>query len=775
MIGKSIPRIDAEDKVTGKTLYTMDMAARFPESYFVEVLRSPYAHASILKLDTTYAESMPGVACVITGEDSEIKWDAFPPHSKLAKSETIWAGQPIALVVAKTKQLAQSAAKQIIVEYKPLPHVLNWAEAASPSPVSIVDPTLSSSQKDPEGIFTSPNVSGVYHLRKGNTEQAFATCDVIVEEEFSTGKKTHSQMECAMAIVQYHSKNNMTIWCNGCGIHTAIKERLCQAFGLPSSSLRVLQPQTGGSFGNRNSPYVEFLCMLAATKAKRTVSLSFSREEMFIGAPSNWSCTTKIKLGATLDGKILAKEVLLLEDIGASVGVSSYTGRTSSSSLTSIYSIPNVRMDTCAILTNTVPAGSYRGLGSPEASFALESTIDSLAEKLNMSPLDLRQKNILSKGEENDYGETITSIGVAQCLQSVSDAIFTNVPIPESDSNWRYGRGLACACKQNAPTGRSEAEIKIFHDGSIHLLLSLDRHGMGASTALLQIAADMLSVSPDRILLVECDTSFTPFDTLSASSRSIYSTGNAVRYACADALNQLKNAAAEYAGIHPNMVEIRNLVAYFTGSHLDPIPVSELFASPSPYTQNIWGLKQGTPVIGKGIFSHAPAIPWDRNGQTPHMWNWFQYAAAAVEIGIHMQTGQIKVLRIANAADSGNPINPKLVESQIDGASLMAIGFCLQEEHLYDNNGRIANASFGEYRLPNTLSMPEIQNVLSLICPDPLPDGPYGAKGMSESVVSPIGPAIAAAVYQATGVRLHFYPMTAERVLNAISSKGETL
>jgi len=296
---------------------------------------------------------------------------------------------------------------------------------------------------------------------------------------------------------------------------------------------------------------------------------------------------------------------------------------------------------------------------------------------------------------------------------------------------------------------------------------------MGASTALIQIAADSLRVTPDRIQAVESDTLFTPYDNLSASSRSIYTTGNAVRFACRDAIEQLKEAAARYTGVHTDMVDIRNHTAYITGSNIEQIPLSELFAPLSPTVQNNWGLKRGTPVIGRGLYSPAPSVPFDNNGLTPRMWNWFQYAATAVEVGVNIRTGQIKVLRIANAADSGNPINPKLVESQIDGASLMAIGFSLQEEHIYDENGIIINASFGEYRLPTVLDMPARDGAVSLICPDPLPDGPYGAKGMSESVVSAVNSAIAAAVYKAAGIRLRYYPMTAERVLQALAGKGD--
>jgi len=200
-------------------------------------------------------------------------------------------------------------------------------------------------------------------------------------------------------------------------------------------------------------------------------------------------------------------------------------------------------------------------------------------------------------------------------------------------------------------------------------------------------------------------------------------------------------------------------------------PIGQVYADGNPYRQDVWGLKTGTPVRGVGVFNSAPLVPTDENGRTPRMFNWFQYAATGLEIAVNRLTGQIKVLRVANAGDTGNPISPKIVEGQLEGAIHMAIGFCVNEEMLYDDQGRVVNANMSDYRLPLILDMPKNENVKSIICPDPLPDGPYGAKGMSESVVSAIGPAIAAALHQATGVWMNDYPMTAEKVLAAIQAK----
>ncbi len=770
MIGESIARVDAYEKVTGKALYTADYLKQFPEALHMKALRSPYAHARIRRIDTARAEATPGVVGVITAGEPGVRWNSFPPYAILAGDEAIWAGQTVALVAAQSEQAAMDAIAAMEVDYEPLPHVLDWREAIKQQPVSVVNRHLEPRKHYLEE-FDSPNVCGEYQLITGDADAAFAQADAVVEGTFWTGKKSHSQLERAACIAQYTPSGGLTLWCNGCGVHGVIKRSICAAFSLPESQVRVIQAFVGGNFGNRNTPYVEMQAALMALKTKGTVFFEFSRKEMFLASPSNWACATKIRLGATADGTLTAKDCRLIEEIGAWAGKADADGRKSSSCIASVYAIPNVRMHTCGLLTNTVPAGNYRGLGAPEAVFGFELLIDELADRLGIDGLTFRKKNLLQPGQYNDYGELVTSTGVGACLDAVAKAIAYDTPCVQDDPVWRKGKGIACACKQNGPKIRSEAEALVFGDGSIQIRFSCDRQGMGAVTSITQIAAEIFGVPADQIRAVMADTDVTPFDTNSASCSSIYRTGNAVKFACEDALRQLQEAAARYAGVHPSMVRVSGSTAYITGSHIREFPITDLFAAPSQFVQNNWGLKQGTPVRGVGVFSPGHAVPWGDDGRTPRMWNWFQYAASAVEIAVNIQTGQIRVLRVANAGDPGNPINPSCIEGQLEGASHMTIGFALQEEHLYDQHGALTNANMSDYRLPTILSMPKCEDVASLICSDPLPDGPFGAKGMSEAIVGAIAPAIAQALYRATGVRMRSYPMTAERVLNAIREK----
>lgn len=769
---KQSKRVDGPDKATGRAVYLSDMTARFPGLLHLRVLRCPYAHARIMSLDVSHAVRQEGVVCVVTGQEPGVRWEQFPPQSRLAVEEAVWAGQGVAIVAATSPQAAEDALEKITVEYERLPHVLTWQEAFVPEPVSIVDPARPPRSSALEE-FNWPNVSGEFHLQKGNCEEAEQQAGLVFAQgEFWSGKRTHNQLENAAAISAPQPDGGVTTWCNGCGVHGIVKKTLCACFpDVPVSGMRVISPYTGGSFGNRNVPYVEVLTVLMALKTKRPVYLRLSRREMFCAAPSNWVCATRVRLAANREGKLVSKQIRLLEEIGASVGNTAYTGRLSSSSTANVYAVEHVRLDTCAVLTNTVPTGPYRGLGTPEAVFGLELLMDELAEQLGISPLEIRLRNLIQKGGQDDYGEKITSTGLAKCLQQAADAIELEKPCEQDGTEWVRGKGIACCGKQNGPNGRSEAEVLLYHDGSVQLRVSCDNHGMGLTTSLAEIVGRELGVDPACVRIVIGDTDLTPYDNYSASSSGLYRTGGAVRLACKEVQRQLREAAARKVGVPVELVWVYGGKARIRGSAVEEIPVSELFEPLSYFVQDVWGLKQWTPVRGHAVFSAAQAVPWGPDGRTPRMWNWFQYAASAVEIAVNTKTGQIKVLRVANAGDTGNPISPQIIEGQLEGAAHMAIGFCLQEETLYDENGGVKNANLSDYRLPLSDDLPLCKDVKPLICPDPLPDGPYGAKGMSESVVSAIPAAIANALYRAVGVRVSSFPMTAEKILALLEAK----
>jgi carbon-monoxide dehydrogenase large subunit len=550
-----------------------------------------------------------------------------------------------------------------------------------------------------------------------------------------------------------------------------VKPLICSLFKLPESKVRIQQPYQGGSFGNRLFACVEPMAVLMALKTKSAVEFTFSRSEMYKSGPSNWPITTYIKMGAKKDGTIVAQQIRILEDSGATLN-SQRDGRTNASAAICVYDVPNVSIDSYSVNTNTPPVGSYRGLGAPQVEFGVELQVDLLARKLGISPLEIRLKNVLKRGEKNAYGEVVTSIGAAKCLKAVSEAIEYGQPSTQEPGPWRKGKGIALGGKQNTPLGRSEADVLVHSDGSIEALISCDEQGMGAETAMAQIVAEQFGISANAVRIVRSDTNITPYDNWSASSRTTYNTGNAVLLACRDAIRQLCEAAGREVGIAPHLVEIKGGKALITGSHITELPVSKLFKPFSPFAQQQWGLQKGTPVRGHGVFCPAPAVPWkEEDGLTPRMWNWYQYSATAVEVAVNIETGEVKVVRGATAADMGFPINPKMCEAQIEGGFSMASSYARNEEYLYDKDGRIINGSFQDYRVPTVLDTPLRANFKSLLVPDKLPDGPYGAKGMAECNTVPVGPAIASAIYDAVGISPTIMPMSAERILQLLKDK----
>ena len=772
-VNTSVPRVDALEKVLGKAKYPQDLHRNFPDLLHVKVLRSPHAHARIVSIDVSAAEMLPGVKTVATGQDADIPWSyvVADQFSFPAKEEVIWAGQGVAAVAAESVEIAQKAIELIDVRYEVLPHVIDVEDAMVKDPVSVIDPNVGRYAGRPPFTTEAPNIVGSYKLRTGDVEKGFAEADVVLENRYYASRISQSQIERASCIVRAESGGGITMWTNGCGVHGVIKRIMCNMFKLPASKVRIIQTYQGGSFGNRLVPYIEPLAILMALRTRGTVEVTFSRKEMYMSGPSAWPVTTHIKTGIKNDGAIVAQQIRLIKNTGATLN-SVMDGRRSGSGAVCVYNIPNFFMDTCGVNTNTPPVGAYRGLGCPQVEWAVESQIDMLAEKIGMNPVEVRKKNILKKGEQNAYGETIASIGALNCLEAVEKAIKLDEPSVQDPGPWRKGKGIALGGKQNSPLGRAEAEVLVHDDGSVEILISTDEQGMGAETVMAQIAAEELKIPVDQVKVTRSDTAVTPYDNYSASSRTTYTTGNALLMACRDAVDQLKEAAAREAGVAVSNVEIRNGKAFIKGSNITHIDIADLFKPVVMFgQQQQWGLKKGTPVRGRGVFAPAACIPWDENGRSPRMWNWYQYNACAVEAAVNVETGQIKVLKAASASDMGFPINPKMCEGQIEGGVCMSLGFALNEEYLYDENGAITNGSFLDYRIPTILDMPLREDVIPLLTPDPLPEGPYGAKGIAESVTIPVAPAIASAVYRAVGVRPTVLPMSAERILRLIKEK----
>ncbi len=771
IIGTSVPRVDAVDKVLGRTKYVADLQLEFPELLHAAVLRSPHAHARVLTLDTSRAERLPGVTAVVTGKDCP-KTIAWTTQRILAEDEVIWAGEGVAAVVANTPEIATDALELIQVRYEKLPAVFDAEEAAKKEPPTVVDRNLGRHPGGPQFSPEFPNVTGSYELHTGNLEQGFANADVIVENRYSTGRISQSQLEPAACIARCEPGGKLTIWTNGQGVHI-IKGMLSDLFSLSHSKVHVISPYQGGSFGNRIRYHqAEALAALLALRTKATVALTFSRREMYLGSPGGLPIITRVRTGAKRDGTIVAQDLDVLVNNGASYACQQ-DGRAAGSGAICVYRQPNVSMRTRGVNTNTPWAGAYRGLGSPQVTWAVESQMDILAARLGMSVVDIRLKNILSRDERNAYGETVKSIGAARCVEAVAKTIRIDEPSVQQAGPWRRGKGLAVGGKQNTPRGRSEATVLVHDDASIEVRFGSDEVGNGAETVMTQIAAEEFRVPVQSVRVVRGDSATTPYDTYSASSFTTYNTGNALRLACREAIGIIVRAAAPLLQSSEQDLDVADGHVGIRGVPGSGLRISDLFKPFSLFNdERLPELRKGTPIIGHGIFAPSPPVAWDKKiGQTPKMWNWYQYNACAVEIAVSVETGEIKILKAAVAADMGFPINPKLCEGQMEGGLAMAIGTSVMEEFLY-RDGVMINPGFADYRIPTVGETPTRENVAVLFAPDPLPDGPWGAKGVAEGAVLAVGPAIGNALYNATGVRVYDLPLSAERVLAALKASA---
>jgi CO/xanthine dehydrogenase Mo-binding subunit len=771
-VNRSVVRVDGVGKVLGTAKYTQDYHNDFPNLLHARLLRSPHAHARIVSIDTSRAEALPGVRLVVTGKDDIPRVFAMGEICcSPAEDEVLWVGQTVAAVVAESAETALEALELIDVVYEVLPAVLDIQEAMKPDPVAVVDKNMG---KYPGASLTpvAPNIAGSYKLRHGDVAAGFAEADVVLEDTYYASRISHAQLEEVACVARYETNGGLTMWTNVCGVHPA-KALICGMLGLAESKVRLIQAAQGGSFGNRLAATVEPLAALLALRVKGTVEITLSRKEMFESTATNWPITTRVKTGAKKDGTVIAQEVEIFEEEGAFLN-GWFDGRMAGSAAVCVYDIPNVAMDTYGVNTNKSPVGAFRGLGCPQVEFAIENQLNRLADKLEISPVDIRLKNVLHKGEQNAYGEVLTSIGISGCLEAVAGAIGLKTPPVQQPGPWRRGKGVAMGGKQNTPLGRAEAEVRVHSDGSVEVRYGADENGMGAATVMAQIAAEEFKIPAESIKVIQGDTTETPYDNYSASSRTVYTTGNAVLLAAQDAIAQLKEEAARILGVAARSVEIAGGKAFVKGSATKEVALPDLFQPFAMFGgQQQWGLKKGTPVRGRGVFAPAPAQLWDANGRSPRMWNWYQYSACGVELEVNEETGQIRVLKAAVANDMGNPMNPALCVGQMEGGFMMALGFAVNEEYLYDEKGAPTMASLMDYRVPTALDMPPSADLKTFFAPDPLPDGPYGAKGIAESGTIAIGPAVAAAVHQAVGVWPTVMPMTAERILQLIKEKEQ--
>lgn len=766
-VGENINRVDGIKKVTGSLKYVDDM--KMFRMLYAAVKRSIYPHAKLLRVDVSKAEKLPGVKAVVTGKDVPNRVGLYlEDKTFLATDKVRYRGEAIAAVAAETQEIALEAIELIEVEYEVLPAVTNAVEGLQPN-APLVHPDLSEYKYGPI-FFPQPdtNISNHYKIRKGDIEKGFEEAEHIVENKFFVPHIQHCPIENHSVIAQVDSEEALTIW-SSCQSPFAVQKALSVAFGLPQNKIRVISPAVGGGFGGKAGTTLEGIVIPLAMKTKgRPVKLTYSREDEFVNSFVRQGMHATIKTGIKSDGKIVAVKNTFVWDGGAYTEYGVNIVRAGGYSSTGPYDIPNVWTDSVCVYTNHPVGGPYRGFGMSEIHFAIEQNMDILAEKLGISPIEVRRINGLRPGGSNATGQIVEVCGLQDCLEDVVDKLGWEREEKKSSpkSNIFIGRGISCAFKAPSMPNNvaSSAIIRINEDGTAQLMVSAQDIGQGSDTALTQIASEVLTIPPHKITIKTGDTDYTPYEWQTVASRITYCTGNAVVKACEDARNQLFELAQIKLGIPKEKLTLEDEYIVAKGNASKKLAMKELALGLS--------MEDGSgihgPIIGRGSFIPPDVKNTDKTtGQGEKPTAFWTYGCQGVEIEVDVETGKIKVKKVASSFDVGKIINPKLIEGQVEGGIIQGLGSAIFEELIIED-GVVKNPNFVDYKIPTADDMPEM--IISFV-ENEEETGPFGARGVAEPCMVPTAPAIANALYDAIGIRINSLPITAEKVLKALKEK----
>ncbi|MDP2931772.1 MAG: molybdopterin-dependent oxidoreductase, partial [Chloroflexota bacterium] len=603
-----------------------------------------------------------------------------------------------------------------------------------------------------------------------DVEKGFREADLIMENRFTTARMQQVAFEPHTCIASWEVDGSLTVWSGRQGLYGA-RDGLCRTFDLPPSKVRVDSSfYLGGGFGSKFMFTVEPVAALLARQTGRPVRVALTREEIFASGGSRIPCIIDIKDGVKKDGTLVAREIRMLVNVGAyAAGGGAVLTRNGSFGAIGSYRVPDFKFDAYGVYTNEPPVCALRGFASEQPIWAIESHMDMLAEKLGMDPVELRQKNLLREGDINANGQVVHSIGVSECLSKVASYLGEK-KLEKGYGAWRRGRGLAVGSKYSHSASSSITIVRVLEDGAIEVRFSADELGQGCTTVMAQIAAEEFGVTVDKVKIVWDDTAITPYSTQSLSQGTTFNTGNSTRLACRDARHQLFEIAAARLDASPEDMETQAGKVFLKSAPSRSIAISELYKR--GYVEKVGE------ILGRGLWAYPAAVENLETGQIdPEMARrglglaaFYGYAAHGAEVAVNVETGEIRIEKFATATDVGFPINPRMCEQQVDGGAGMGIGSTLWEEMKIDK-GNVLNANLRDYKLPDATNMPANENCKAFLVAAAHKDGPYGAKGMGEVVLTPTAPAIANAVYNAVGVRLKDLPLTREKVLKALKEK----
>ena len=763
-IGKSYRRLDYQTKVTGRAQYLADMSV--PGMCHGKILRSPYPHARIRRIDVSKALTVAGVVAVLTRDDILHDEGIEPYYGPVFKDQTIVAvekarhvGDPVA---AFTVDAAEEALKLIEVDYEELPAVLDVHEALKPGATLVHESVKLPSSGFADLAEIKPvegtNVCTHFKLNRGDIQKGFAEADRVFEDVFTLPATQHSFLETHACIAAVDPGGRITVWATTQNPFV-VRTQLANIFKVPVSKVRVIVPYLGGGYGGKVYPKVEPITVALAQKAGRPVRVVLSREEVFYTITKH-AAVIRMKTGVKKDGTLVARECEIHLDTGAYAEIGPRVAKKSGYTAAGPYRIANLKIDSYSVYTNKPPAGAFRGFGVSQSAWAVESQMDIIAAALKIDPLELRKKNGYNEGDKFVTDETLRAAGLKECLDEVAQSIgwesskFKSSSVQGSRSDRiRRGKGLACMIKATITPSISSAVVKLNEDGSLSLYSGTVEMGQGSETVLAQIAGKELAIPLQKIQVLGVDTDVVPYDLTTSSSRSTFHMGKAVQLAAQEILRQLKQIVVSEYGVPEEKISFADGKVRLPESQLDYSDV--MFKR--------FGMQGGT-LVGEGQVKTSTK---DEFGEKSTSAFWF-LAAGAAEVEVDVDTGKFKLLKYAAAVDVGRALNPLGCRQQLAGAAITGIGQAMFEEIAYDN-GQLINPNLVDYVLPSLGDMPSVIDPICVETPDR--NGPFGAKGIGESALIPVAPAIANAIYDAVGVRIKDLPIKAEKIYLAL---GET-
>lgn len=740
VVGQDKPRPDARAKVTGEAIYTADLY--FDGMLHASVLRSEYPHARVLDVDTSEARSLPGVVAVITAEDvpgAKNHGLARPDWPVLAYDKVRYTGDAIAVVAAESKQTAAEAIKLIKVRYEPLPVVSSAEEALA---------------DDAPLVHEGSNVLEHIQLGRGDVEIGFAEADVIVENEYRTPRGDHAFMEPEAAVGLVDDDGRVVVYV-GSQIPFSDRAQIAASLALPEDQVRVIQTKVGGAFGGKEDIAGQIHVALLAKITGRPVKLVYTRVESMIAHPKRHECLIRLRTGAKKDGRLTAAEAFILGDSGAYASLGPYVMTRAATHSLGPYEVPNANVDCYAMYTNNPPAGAYRGFGAPQAHFAAETQMDILAEKLGISPFDLRRINALRVGATTVTGQRLRdSVGLLETIDRVAQAKGALTTADRPATRWRRGWGVASAYKNVGLGGgvpdSAGVEVELFDDGHVQVRAGAAEVGQGIVTVLAQIAAEELGVDYDMVDVLVGDTDLTPSGGATTASRQSYISGNAARIAARSLRDNLARAVSEELDTPPDDLTFAGGSISAGGGKSMTLAQAIRLAQP-----------EGHSLTASTVYTPPKTVPLGQHGDAHFAYG---YATQAAQVEVDITSGEVTVLQVIAAHDVGNAVSPVSVEGQVEGGIVMGLGFALMEDFTMAD-GIPQKTTLTKYRLPTTREMPKM---MPIMVQHPTSEGPYGAKGVGEITSIPTAPAITNAIYDAIGVRFFSLPVTPERILSAL-------